>query len=98
MVSSHTDRRVKGPTNGLGLVNFYVSHMGYQPIVGEGDPNEDVFHKTTTDQVMHVEYIAHDPEVSLTSFILDKSVGFSQPGVERLNDSIRTYVWAILGA
>ena len=28
----------------------------------------------------------------------NKSVGFSQLGVERLNDSIRTYVWAILGA
>ena len=31
-------------------------------------------------------------------FILDKSEGFTQAGVERLNDSIRTYVWAILGA
>ena len=33
-----------------------------------------------------------------TMFILDKSEGFTQAGVERLNDSIRTYVWAILGA
>ena len=31
-------------------------------------------------------------------FILDKSEGFTQAGVERLNDSIRTYVWAILEA
>lgn len=31
-------------------------------------------------------------------FILDKSDGFTQAGVVRLNDSIRTYVWAILGA
>ena len=31
-------------------------------------------------------------------FILDKSEGFTKAGVERLNDSIRTYVWAILGA
>ena len=31
-------------------------------------------------------------------FIPDKSEGFTQAGVERLNDSIRTYVWAILGA
>ena len=35
---------------------------------------------------------------SWTKFILDKSEGFTQTGVERLNDSIRTYVWAILGA
>ena len=31
-------------------------------------------------------------------FIPDKSENFTQAGVERLNDSIRTYVWAILGA
>ena len=31
-------------------------------------------------------------------FILDKSEGFTQAGVELLNDSMRTYVWAILGA
>ena len=33
-----------------------------------------------------------------TTFVLDKSEVFMQAGVERLNDSIRTYVWAILGA
>ena len=33
-----------------------------------------------------------------TTFVLQKSEGFTQAGVERLNDSIRTYVWAILGA
>ena len=33
-----------------------------------------------------------------TTFVLDKSEGFTQAGVESLNDSIRTYVWAILGA
>ena len=33
-----------------------------------------------------------------TTFILNKSEGFKQAIVERLNDSIRTYVWAILGA
>ena len=53
------------------------------------------FTKTTTDQVLHVDYIA---QVSWTTFILDKSVGFSQPGVESFNDSVRTYFWAIPGA
>ena len=33
-----------------------------------------------------------------TTFVLDKSEGFTQAGVDRLNDSICTYVWAILGA
>ena len=40
----------------------------------------------------------HNRDISgaWTTFVLDKSVGFTQAGVERLNDSIRTYVWAIL--
>jgi len=30
--------------------------------------------------------------------MLDQTQGFTHAGVERLNDSICTYVWAILGA
>ena len=33
-----------------------------------------------------------------TTFILDEGKGFTRAGVERLNDSIRTYVWCILSA
>ena len=42
----------------------------------------------------------HNRDISgaWTTFVLDKSEGFTQAGVERLNDSIRTYVWAILVA
>ena len=42
----------------------------------------------------------HNSDISgaWTTFVLDKSEGFTQAGVERLNDSIRTYFWAILGA
>ena len=42
----------------------------------------------------------HNVDISgaWTTFVLDKSEGFTQAGVERINDSIRTYVWAILGA
>ena len=35
---------------------------------------------------------------SFVDFMLDQTQGFTHAGVERLNDSIRTYVWAILGA
>ena len=31
-------------------------------------------------------------------FVLDRSEGFTQAGVERVNESIRNYVWATLGA
>ena len=42
----------------------------------------------------------HNRDISgaWTTFVLDKSEGFTQAGVERLNDSIRIYVRAILGA
>ena len=39
-----------------------------------------------------------DISTAWTTFVLDKSDGFTQAGVTRLNDSIRTYVWAILGS
>ena len=42
----------------------------------------------------------HNRDISgaWTTFVLDKSDGFTQADVEHLNDSIRTYVWAVLGA
>ena len=42
----------------------------------------------------------HNRDISgaWTTFVVDKSEGFTQAGMERLNDSIHTYVWAILGA
>ena len=33
-----------------------------------------------------------------STFILDTSNGFTKAGIERINDSIRTYVWCILGS
>ena len=42
--------------------------------------------------------IRHNLDISgaWTTFVLDKSEGFTQAGVEHLNVSTRTYVWAIL--
>ena len=47
-----------------------------------------------------MDAICHNRNISRawTTFILDISNGFTKAGVERLNDSIQTYVWAILGA
>ena len=46
-----------------------------------------------------MDAIRHNYDISAawTTFVLDKSDGFTQADVTRLNDSIRTYVWAILG-
>ena len=51
------------------------------------------FTEQTTSDVLHVDYIKQDTpgsEQAWKTFILDKSEGFTHPGVERLNDSIRT--------
>ena len=47
-----------------------------------------------------MDAIRHKRDISTawTTFVLDKSDGFTQAGVTRLNDSIRTYVLAILGS
>ena len=104
-VDPATDWRANGPNHGLGQVYFYVTHTGYRPIYGVGDPNHYdpsrmSFGQNTTNSIVHVDYIAQGPEAdeAWSTFILDKSQGFTAPGVERVNDSIRTYVWAILGA
>ena len=47
-----------------------------------------------------MDAIRHNQDISgpWTMFILGKSEGFTQAGVEHLNDSMQTHVWAILGA
>ena len=48
----------------------------------------------------HIDYIQQSDEIenSWSRFILDLSNGFPRAGIERLNDSIRTYCWAILNS
>ena len=102
-VSPHSDWHVKGPNKGLGRVYNYWTHNGYHPVDKEGQYHSGKmsFTKKTTNSSLHVDYIeqdTHNADTAWTTFILNRSEGFTRPGVERLNDSIRTYVWAILGA
>jgi len=39
-----------------------------------------------------------EAEIGFVYSMLDQTQGFTHAGIERLNDSIRTYVWAILGS
>ncbi len=48
--------------------------------------------------IYHVNKIAQDIDDGWNRFILQKSIGFTRAGIERLNDSIRTYIYCILGA
>ena len=47
---------------------------------------------------LHIDYISQQHRNAWSTFILDKSNGSTRPGVERINESIRTYCWAILGS
>ena len=103
-VPPHTDwRQQKSANHGLGLVYFYAG--GYVPIYGPYspkcyNPKHMSFTHKTTNEILHVDFIkqGHEADDAAVTFILDKSEGFTRAGVERVNDSIRTYVWAILGA
>jgi len=46
----------------------------------------------------HVNKISQDISDGWNRFLLKKSNGFTRAGIERLNDSIRTYIYCILGA
>lgn len=63
------------------------------------------------DPVDYIEQLFdHDPDITdksirkgdamaaIGSFVQDDSEGISRPGVSRINDTVRTLVWAILGA
>jgi len=56
--------------------------------------------KATGGNTLHIDYIFQDQVSSndWTKLIPAETNGFTLEGVQRLNDSIRTYVWAVLGA
>ena len=102
-VSPNSDWRVSGPNQGFGPVFYYWSRFGYIKVVpdGEYDPKEMSFTHPREGLTTHVDYIEQETDVVSRAwrlFILNKSDGLTQPGVERLNGSILTYIWAVLGA
>ena len=54
----------------------------------------------TTNEVIHIDFIAQGSptENAWTAFIIDDAEGFTKTGVERINESIRTYCWALLSS
>ena len=101
-ISPHSDWKIRGHTQGFGRVYFYLPGVGYSP-VGDGEYNPDrmSFTHETEHGIPHVDYIDQDTagvDTAWKNFILNKSDGFTLPGVNRLKDSSRTYVWAILTA
>ena len=107
-VSPHSDWKVSGFSWGLGRAYMHNIKNGQRHsfVVGEYNPSRFAFATSKQNPVLllmrpHIDYIKQDAaeaDKAWKSFILNKSDGFTRPGVGRLNDSIRTYVWAILGA
>jgi hypothetical protein len=48
--------------------------------------------------INHVNKIAQDTDDGWTRFMLQKSNGFTRAGIVRINDSIRMYIYCLLGA
>ena len=48
--------------------------------------------------ITHINFIAQSIVDGWTRFMLDKSYGFTRAGIERINDSIRRYIYCLLGA
>ena len=91
-VAPSTDWRQKidHECQGLGFWSTYMEPSGaYRHAHYSDGP---FFHPK--DSIRH----NRDNSRAWTMFIPDTSEGFTHAGVERLSDSIRTYVWAILGA
>ena len=83
------------PSQGINLILGMRTHITRRPTSGFACAHVaqgPFFHPK--------DAMRHNRDISgaWTTFVLDKSEDFTQSGVERLNDSIRTYVWAIVGA
>lgn len=86
-------------TNGLGNPAIYASHIGYQVWDVDWNPKTMKFDGKTTNEQVHIEYLTQgDVSNGFVWCMLDKGQGFTKAGIERLNDSIRTYAWSILGS
>jgi hypothetical protein len=101
MVSQNANfRQQYSKNNGLGTIYIYWSNKGYHELKWPYNITKMSFTQKTTNEIMHIDYIAQGSEAedAWMSFILDHSKGFTRAGVERINDSVRVYCWAILGA
>jgi hypothetical protein len=91
-VSPYTDWRQKleSSCHGLGKYSQYFKPSGeYRYKHSRDGPFFNI-----ADSINHTKNIS----LAWTTFILDKSEGFTKVGIERINESIRTYVWALLGS
>ena len=98
-VDKNTDWRQKLDDNGgLGIIFNYITSTGYAPLKGFSYDAHQMSFTEYNKGKLHIDYISQQHRNAWSTFILDKSNGFTRPGVERINESIWTYCWAILGS
>jgi hypothetical protein len=100
-VRNNTDFRFKGGDHGgLGTMYNYASNIGYQPLKGFiYNSSRYQFIEQTTNEAIKIDYVRQDAAVEgWKQFMIEKSQGFTKAGVVRLDDSIRTYVYCVLGS
>ena len=98
-VDKNTDWRQKRDANaGLCLIFNYIIGTRYQPLKGFSyDAHKMSFTQYNAGK-LHIDYISQQDRNAWSTFIVDKSNGLTRPSVERANESICTYCWAILGS
>ena len=91
--------------NKINMDNFTAwTSANYWNIVGNGPYNGSAQFYILLEQSFKRQSDTVDtssdgsPMAAIGSFVCDYGKGFTQAGITRINDSIRTYVWAILGA
>ena len=102
-VDVNADWRQKQSENqGLGTIYNYWTNDGFHPL-GKGvqyDNKSYSFTQSTTNEKIQIDYISQGSEVSKvwSKFVTDNAKSSTRAGVERINDSILTYCWAIFGS
>ena len=72
---------------------------GYYPLHGTYNPVRHQFVNQSSKTVTKIDYIYQESAIDgWKQFLLEHSNGFSKAGVVRLDDSIRTYVYCVLGS
>ena len=100
-IGSNKDFRNKmGDNGGLGTMFDYVTNIGYEALKGVVyNPNEFGFIENSTNEMHKIDYVWQKDAIDAWKhFLLEKSDKFTRAGFIRVDDSIRTYVYCILGA
>ena len=98
-VDKNTDWRQKLDENGgLGVISNYITGTRYQPLKGFSYDAHQMSFTEYNKGKLHIDYSSQQHRNTWSTLILDKSNDFTRTGVERINESISKYCWAIFGS